>query len=129
MRRKMMENKNLKTYNEDGSVNEEVIRFCHENFMIQNLKNDLMREFIPISNWTKLSNRVDDIFENYFKNEVYPRLDNYKDVISLSTICNMCVVCIIDNINIIRMGIYGYCIDQMYNEKESNDDEKHDGEK
>lgn len=126
-----MKNKKLKIYNEDGNINEEIVDFCHKNFVIQNLKNELIREFSPIcSNLTDLSNRIDDDFGNYFKNKAYPEIrhygdhGDYRDEIPLSVICNICMVCIVDNFNVIRMGIYGYCINQeVYNKKESNDDE------
>lgn len=40
--------KKLKIYNKDGNINEEIVDFCHKNFVIQNLKKELMREFSPI---------------------------------------------------------------------------------
>ena len=117
--------KKLKIYDEDGNINEEIVDFCHKNFVIQNLKKELMREFGPIcSDSTKLLNKINDEFGNCFKNKVYSEIRHYgdgdpedrRDEISLSTICNICMVNIVDNFKLIRMTIYGYCINQLYNE-------------
>ena len=117
-----MEDKKLRIYNEDGSINKEITNFCHENLVIQNIKNALMKEFIPICPIWDLSNRIDDAFEKQCKTNVYSHLDKYKDVnvISESSLCHMCMISIIGNIRLIRMKIYGHCIDQIYNEKDSS---------
>ena len=117
-----MEDKKLRIYNEDGSINKEITNFCHENLVIQNIKNALMKEFIPICPIWDLSNRIDDAFENQCKTNVYSHLDKYKDVnvISESNLCHMCMISIIGNIRLIRMKIYGHCIDQLYCEKDSS---------
>lgn len=118
-----MENRKLKIYNEDNSdINEEIISFCHQNFVIQNLKKELMREFSSIcSDLEKLLNKINEIFENYFKNKVYSSIrfyrdneDDHRNEISVSVICNMCMVCIVDNFKLIRTNLYSYCINQMY---------------
>ena len=69
-----------------------------------------------------LSNRIDDMFENQCKTNVYSHLDKYKDVnvISESDLCHMCMMSIIGNIRLIRMKIYGLCIDQIYYEKDDS---------
>lgn len=117
-----MEDKKLKIYNEDGSINKEITNFCHENLVIQNIKNALMKEFIPICPIWDLSNRIDDMFEKQCKTNVYSHLDKYKDVnvISESDLCRMCMISIIGNIRLIRMKIYDHCIDQIYYEKDSS---------
>ena len=117
-----MEDKKLRIYNEDGSINKEITNFCHENLVIQNIKNALMKEFIPICPIWDLSNRIDDAFENQCKTNVYSHLDKYKDVnvISESNLCHMCMISIIGNIRLIRMKIYGHCNDQIYREKDSS---------
>ena len=117
-----MEDKKLRIYNEDGSINKEITNFCHENLVIQNIKNALMKEFIPICPIWDLSNRIDDMFENQCKTNVYSHLDKYKDVnvISESDLCRMCMISIIGNIRLIRMKIYGHCIDQIYGKKDSS---------
>lgn len=117
-----MEDKKLRIYNEDGSINKEITNFCHENLVIQNIKNTLMKEFIPICPIWDLSNRIDDALEYLCKTKVYLRLDKYKDVnvISESDLCRMCVISIIGNIRLIRMKIYNHCIDQIYYEKDSS---------
>lgn len=116
-----MENKKLKIYNEDNDINEEIISFCHQNFVIQNIKKELMREFSPIcSNLENLLNKINEIFENYFKNKIYPSIrfygDNkdHRDEIPVSVICGICMVCIVDNFKLIRTNLYNYCITQMY---------------
>ena len=117
-----MEDKKLRIYNEDGSISKEIANFCHENLVIQNIKNALMKEFIPICPIWDLSNRIDDAFEKQCKTNVYSHLDKYEDVnvISESDLCHMCMISIIGNIRLIRMKIYGHCIDQIYNEKDSS---------
>ena len=127
--------KKLKIYNEDGNINEEIVDFCHKNFVIQNLKKELMREFSPIcSNLINLLNIINDVFGEFFKDKVYSEIrqygdyKDYRDEIPLSVICNICMVRIVDNFNLIRMRLYGYCIDQMYC-KESIDDKQYDNEK
>ena len=117
-----MEDKKLRIYNEDGSINKEITNFCHENLVIQNIKNALMKEFIPICPIWDLSNEIDDAFENLCKTNVYSRLDKYKDinVILESDLCRMCMVSIIGNIRPIRIKIYDHCIDQIYYEKDSS---------
>lgn len=127
--------KKLNIYNEDGNINEEIVDFCHKNFVIQNLKKELMREFSPIcSNLTNLLNIINDVFGEFFKDKVYSEIrkygdyKDYRDEIPLSVICNICMVCIVDNFNLIRMRLYCYCIDQMYC-KESIDDKQYDNEK
>ena len=81
-----------------------------------------MKEFIPICPIWDLSNRIDDAFEKQCKTNVYSHLDKYKDVniISESSLCHMCMISIIGNIRLIRMKIYGHCIDQIYYEKDSS---------
>lgn len=117
-----MVNKKLRIYNKDGSINKEITNFCHENLVIRNIKNTLMKEFIPICPIWDLSNRIDDMFENQCKTNVYSHLDKYKDVnvISESDLCHMCMMSIIGNIRLIRMKIYGLCIDQIYYEKDDS---------
>lgn len=117
-----MEDKKLRIYNEDGSINKEITNFCHENLVIQNIKNALMKEFIPICPIWDLSNRIDDAFEYLCETKVYLRLDKYKDVnvISESSLCHMCMISIIGNIRLIRMKIYSHCIDQIYYEKDNS---------
>lgn len=117
-----MVNKKLRIYNKDGSINKEITNFCHENLVIQNIKNALMKEFIPICPIWDLSNRIDDMFENQCKTNVYSHLDKYKDVnvISESDLCHMCMMSIIGNIRLIRMKIYNLCIDQIYYEKDDS---------
>ena len=117
-----MEDKKLRIYNEDGSINKEITNFCHENLVIQNIKNALMKEFIPICPIWDLSNRIDDMFENQCKTGVYSHLDKYKDVnvISESDLCRKCMISIIGNIRLIRMTIYDHCINQIYYEKDSS---------
>ena len=117
-----MVNKKLRIYNKDGSINKEITNFCHENLVIRNIKNALMKEFIPICPIWDLSNRIDDMFEDQCKTNVYSHLDKYKDVnvISESDLCHMCMMSIIGNIRLIRMKIYGLCIDQIYYEKDDS---------
>lgn len=117
-----MVNKKLRIYNKDGSINKEITNFCHENLVIRNIKNALMKEFIPICPIWDLSNRIDDMFENQCKTDVYSHLDKYKDVnvISESDLCHMCMMSIIGNIRLIRMKIYNLCIDQIYYEKDDS---------
>lgn len=117
-----MEDKKLRIYNEDGSINKKITNFCHENLVIQNIKNALMKEFIPICPIWDLSNRIDDAFDYQCKTNVYSHLDKYKDVnvISESSLCHMCMISIIGNIRLIRMKIYGHCIDQIYYEKDDS---------
>ena len=117
-----MVDKKLRIYNEDGSISKEITNFCHENLVIQNIKNALMKEFIPICPIWDLSNRIDDVFENQCKIDVYSHLDKYRDVnvISESDLCHMCMISINDNMRLIRMMIYDHCIDQIYYEKDSS---------
>lgn len=117
--------KKLKIYNEDGNINEEIFDFCHKNFVIQNLKKELMREFSPIcSNLTNLLNIINDVFGEFFKDKVYSKIRKYGDEIPLSVICNLCMLCIVDNFKLIRMRLYGYLIDQMYCKESIDDNEK-----
>lgn len=120
-----MEDKKLRIYNKDGSINKEITNFCHENLVIRNIKNAVMKEFIPICPIWDLSNRIDDMFENQCKTNVYSHLDKYKDVnvISESDLCHMCMMSIIGNIRLIRMKIYDHCIDQIYYEMDDSSSE------
>ena len=113
-------NKTLKVYDEDGNINKELVDFCHRNPIIQNLKNELIREFSSI--WAiGLFNKIDDEFKGYFRRGAYELMcQYYEDEVPLSVACSICMGKIIDNFKIIRTNLYRYCIDQMYNKKDSS---------
>lgn len=112
--------KTLKIYNEDGDINKELVDFCHRNPVIQNLKNELIREFSSI--WAiGLFNKIDDEFEDYFRKGAYELMCQHcEDEVPLSVACSICMTYIIDNFKVIRTNLYKYCIDQMYNKKDSS---------
>ena len=113
-------NKTLKVYDENGNINKELVDFCHRNPIIQNLKNELIREFSSI--WAiGLFNKIDDEFEDYFRRGAYELMhQHYEDGVPLSIACSICMTYIIDNFKIIRTNLYRYCIDQLYNKKDSS---------